>query len=263
MAVVLMDGHRQSGGLHSGGDVTQLLPQRRCCSGIGSAATRRVRQTSVNQSKSRSGVLATAADLMVERGQRLRRARRDRGRGARELEPAARRGGMIGRGCDVEAALGDAPRVFLVALPVQPVAEHAEHVRRRPAALVAELHGSLQHRRVFVTHAEGREVEAALGEPLGEIELALRQRPQVRGAEVVPFHRHPFLALDLTRATDHQVQLGDQIGVVRGMAVAQQRGLAAELHLVLAVLAQRLQQPVAHAHRAAIEPRSSTCRPTS
>ena len=94
---------------------------------------------------------------------------------------------MVGCKRDVEAALGEAPRLFYVALQVGPVAEHAEHVRRRPIALLAESHGSLQHRRMFVAHAEGGVLEARLDEPLGEFEFILRQRPQVRGAEVVPF----------------------------------------------------------------------------
>ncbi len=70
-----------------------------------------------------------------------------------------------------------------------------------------------------------------LGQPLGEVEITLRQRPQVRGAQVVPFDGHPLLALHLTRTTGQAVQLCDQVCVVRGMAVAQEGRLAAELHL--------------------------------
>ena len=82
---------------------------------------------------------------------------------------------MIRCWCDVEATLCGTPRVFLVALPVVPVAQHAEHGRRWPAAVFTELHRSFQHRSVFVAHAEGRELKAALSQTLGEFELALRQ----------------------------------------------------------------------------------------
>ena len=74
----------------------------------------------------------------------------------------------------------------------------------------------------------------------------------MRGAEVVPFDRHPLRTFVLTRPPDQHIEIRDQIGVVRRMSVAQQRGLAAQLHLVFPVLTQRLQQPVAHAQRAPV-----------
>ena len=97
---------------------------------------------------------------------------------------------MVGRWRGVDATLGDSARLLLVALNVQPEAEHAEDLRRRPVALVTEFNGSLHHRGVFLTHGEHGVFETAHYKSLGQVEIALRQGPQVGGAEVVPLERH-------------------------------------------------------------------------
>ena len=75
MAFELMGVRRQSGGLHSGGYLAELLPQRRCCRGI--RIHRRFGQADQCPPVDvEVGCVGHRGDLMLEGGQHLGRSRR-------------------------------------------------------------------------------------------------------------------------------------------------------------------------------------------
>ena len=94
--------------------------------------------------------------------------------------------------------------------------------------------------------AQRRVPERRPQKPLDGRELADRDRPRHRGAQVVPDLSKSRLSLGLAGTCDQRRRLLDDLEVMREMPVPQRGSLAPVVESFLAVLAKRLEHPVPH-----------------